>query len=123
MQNPIDTDSNGKANDQHQADFNALLIDSVDEAVSEVMGAKTSSLFWRHFQAYLGMTREEMPNDLPKLFTSLQTVFGSGDYTVGEMVIRKLYAKANVPLNFSHNHPLAECAQKLRQILARQETP
>ena len=66
------------------------------------------------------MTREEMPNDLPKLFRSLETVFGKGDETIGEVVIREVYKKANVPLNFSHNHPLAEYAEELKQILVNQ---
>ena len=100
--------------------FKDLLVDVVDEAISHIMGAKTSSIFWRHFQAYLGITREEMPNDLPKLFASLEAIFGKGGETIGEVVIRELYKRANVPLNFVHNRPLAEYAEALKQILASQ---
>jgi hypothetical protein len=104
-----------------QASFDDLLINSVDEAVSEILGPRITSMFWRHFQAYLGITREEMPSHISQLIRSLQEIFGTGGQTVGEIVIRKLYQKAGVSLNFSRNHPLAEYAEELKQILAKDE--
>jgi hypothetical protein len=106
--------------EKHQINFNKFLIDSLDEAVTEVLDVKTSSILWRHYEAFLGITREEMPDHLPKLFESIQIVFGTGDETVGERVIRKLYAKANIPLKYSHNRPLVEYAEELKQILAKE---
>jgi hypothetical protein len=105
--------------EKRRISFNELLIDSVEEAVTEVLGVKISSIVWRHYQAFLGITHEEMPDHLPKLFESIGTIFGTGYETVGEVVIRKLYAKANVPLKYSHNRPLVEYAEELRQILAK----
>jgi hypothetical protein len=101
-------------------DFNTLLIDVVDEVVTEIFGTKSSSMFWHHYQAFLGITREEMPNQLPALFDSLRTIFGSAQQTLSEVIIRKLYEKANLPLNYSPKRPPAQYAEELKQILNKQ---
>ena len=98
--------------------FNSLLIESVDEAVERVIGDRASSLFWRH-SAYLGIKRGELSNELPKLFTSLQAMFGKSE-TVGELAVRILYKKAGVPLNFSDSHHPVEYAEELKRILANE---
>jgi len=105
-----------------QGDFDTLLIDAVDEVVTEIFGTKSSSVFWCHYLAFLGISREEMPNQLPRLFNSLGTIFGVAQQTVGEFIIRKLYEKANVPLNYSPNRPPAQYAEELRQILTKEKT-
>jgi hypothetical protein len=53
---------------KHRTDFNELLVDSVDEAITEVLGAKVTSAFWHHYQAFLGITREAVQHAFhPKL--------------------------------------------------------
>jgi hypothetical protein len=103
---------------KHQKGFDHLLLESIDEAVTEVLGAKVTSILWRHWEDNIGVTREDLPNHLPKLFESIQTTFGRGGETVGERVIKRLYTKANVPLEYSQNRPLEEYVKKLKQILA-----
>ena len=56
---------------KHRTDFNDLLVDSVDEAISEVLGNRVTAAFWYHYQAFLGITRDEMPYRLDTLFASL----------------------------------------------------
>jgi hypothetical protein len=97
--------------------FDDILVDSVDEVITEVVGGKTSSIFWRHYQAFIGVTRDEMSHQLPKLFESIQTIFGTGDGTVGERVIKKMYAKAHLPIEYGDRRPLVEYAEELKEIL------
>jgi len=101
-----------------RTDFNDLLIDSVDETITEVLGSRVTSAFWYHYQAYLGVSRDEMPYRLPTLFESLKGVFGVGGETLGRIVVKKLYAKANVPLNYSSDRSLLEYVEELKQTLA-----
>jgi hypothetical protein len=100
-------------------EFNVLLIDSVDEAISEVLGDQVNSAFWRHFQAFIGLTRDEMPNHLDKLFLAHRGAFGVGGETLGRVIIKKLYAKANIPLELKPDRTLTEYATALKQILAQ----
>lgn len=123
-------DCNGKANlvngvnsdsgaGKPRIEFGDLLVDSVDEVFNETLGAKITAMFWQHWSTSLGVTRENMPNHLPQVLESIQEVFGTGYRTMGEQLIRRLYAKANTPLKFSNNQELLEYAEELRQILAR----
>jgi hypothetical protein len=111
-------ETNGKASNR-QIDFNNLVIDSVDEVFAEVLGVRLSGMLWQHYQSSLGITREEIPYHLPKLFESMENIFGGGYESVGERLIKKLYAKADIPLKFSENRPLPEYAEQLKQILAK----
>jgi len=104
---------------KHRTDFNALLVDSVDEAISEVLGSRVTSAFWHHYQAFLGITRDEMPYRLDTLFASLKGTFGVGGETLGRHIVKKLYAKANAPLELKPDHTLAEYVEELKQILAQ----
>jgi len=116
---PIKDTNNVSLDRKTRISFNDILVDSFDEVVTEVVGVKVSSILWRHYQAFLGITRDEIPHQLPKLFESIQTIFGTGDGTVGERVVKKMYAKAHVPLEYIDNRPLAEYAEKLKQILTQ----
>jgi hypothetical protein len=115
MKNTNDMDH--KVSNQYRADFNGLLVDSVEETITEILGAKVARILWRYWETYLDITRENMPSNLQKLFESMQTIFGRGGETVGERVIRKLYAKADVSLRYSDNRPLTGYAEELRQSL------
>ncbi len=102
----------------HLTDFNDLLIDSVDEAISEVLGNRVTAAFWYHYQAFLGITRDEMPYRLDTLFASLKGAFGVGGETLGRVIVKKLYAKANVPLDLKIERTFTEHVEELKRILA-----
>ena len=55
-----------------------FLVDSVDEAISGVLGNRVTAAFWYHYQAFFGITRAEMPLRLDTLFASLKGTFGVG---------------------------------------------
>ena len=101
-----------------QIGFDQLLSDSFDEVLTDALGSRISSILWRQWSKSLGINPEKLSNHLPELFESIRTVFGTGYGTVGELAIRRAYAKANLPLDYSSNRPLLEYAQELKQILA-----
>ena len=102
-------------------DFNDWLVDSVDETIREVLGAETTSNLWHHFQTTLGITREEIPYRLPTLFQYLNAKFGIGGAGLNLVIVKKLYSKAKVPLNYEPSRPLTEYIEELKQILARKD--
>ena len=91
----------------------------MDETIREVLGAETTGNLWHHFQTALGITREEIPNRLPQLFQYLNATFGIGGAGLNLVIVKRLYSKAKVPLNYSPARPLAEYIEELKQILAR----
>jgi len=108
---------NGSETAKRQIGSDQLLSESFDEVLTEVLGSKISSMFWHHWSISLGINRENFSNHLPKLFESIQAIFGNGHRTVGELAVRRAYAKANLPLDYSASRPLLEYAQELKQIL------
>jgi len=102
-----------------RTDFNDLVVESVGETITEVLGGRVTSAFWYHYQAFLGITREEMPYRLDTLFSSLKGTFGVGGETLGRRIVQKLYAKVGVPLNFAPDRPLTDYVEELKQILAK----
>jgi len=100
-------------------DFDGLLVHILDEALTEILGEKIASMLWTYWATSLGITRENVSSRLPELFESIQAIFGTGYETVGERVIKRLYAKANVPLEYSDKQPLGDYAEKLKHILAK----
>jgi hypothetical protein len=101
-----------------RTEFNNLLVDSVNEAITDILGPKVNEALWYHYQAYVGVTRDEIPYQLDTFFNSLKTVFGLGGETLGRVIVKKLYAKANVPLQLVPDRPLSEYVETLKQILA-----
>jgi len=99
-------------------DFNDWVVESVDEAIRDVLGPEITDKLWNHFQGLLGITREEIPYRLPSLFQYLNATLGIGGATLSLVIVKKLYAKAKVPLNYAPSRPLAEYIDELKQILA-----
>ena len=104
---------------KHDSDFDDLLVEAIDETLSEVLGHRANQAFWYHFQAFLGISRNEMPHHLDTLFTALNIMFGVGGESLGRRIVRKLYAKVNVPLDYYADRPLMECIEELKQILTK----
>lgn len=104
---------------RHRTDFNDLLIASVEETISEILGARVTGAFWYHYQAFLGITREEMPYRLETLFQTLKGTFGVGGETLGRSIVRKLYSKAGVPLIYVPDRSLVDYVEELKQTLAK----
>lgn len=102
-----------------RTDFNDPLIDSVEETVREVLGAEVNPAFWFHYQAFLGISREEMPNRLDAFFASLKGTFGVGRDILGRLIVKKVYSKANVPFTYVPDKPLAQCLEELKQTLSQ----
>lgn len=102
-----------------RADFSDLLVESVGETITEVLGTRVTAALWHHYQAYLGITRDEMPYRLDEFFSSLKGIFGVGGETLGRRILQKLYAKAGVPLSYTPDRPFAEYVEELKEILAR----
>jgi len=101
-----------------RTEFNDLLVDSVTEAISDVLGAKVNDAFWHHYRTHLGIAREEMPYRLDTLFAELKSAFGIGGETLGRLIVKRLYAKTETPLKYVPGRPFAEYVEALKDILA-----
>lgn len=96
-----------------------MLIESVQETITDVLGASVIPAIWYHYQVFFSITRDKIPYRLDALFSSLKKTFGIGGETLGRIIIKKLYAKAEVPLNYVPQRPFTDYVEELKQILAK----
>ena len=82
--------------------FDGLLVESVDTALSDLLGERTRNLIYDYLAAHYGYGREEIPQKIDEFYSFLQNTFSSGGKTVGRTIIRRLFDKlgyeyVNVP--------------------------
>jgi len=74
-------------------DFNALLIDSVSEVLTELLSKKVTDAFYDHLETEYSFPREEIPQRLNDFLLILERTFGKGGQVVERCIAKKMYAK------------------------------
>jgi len=82
--------------------FDQLLIESVDQALSDLLGDRTRNQIYDFICARYNYGREEIPERIEDFYAFLENTFASGSKTVGRTIIRRLFARlgyeyVNVP--------------------------
>jgi hypothetical protein len=72
-------------------------------------------------QAYLGLSVEEMLNDVDLLFDSLEGSFGICGGDLCKLVVRKMYHKAGLPFYDVAGTQMIQYVYELKRILAMAE--
>lgn len=97
-----------------------MLIKTVEEAISEVLGAKAASSIFYYLETYHSVRREELPNNLSTFFSVLEKVFGAGGRTIGRAVVRKLYVKLALEFVEKPDKELTDyIAEAMKQLAKR----
>lgn len=73
--------------------LDALLLECVDEALTDLLGTRAREAVYDHLERNLFLSRTEIPVRLDDFFTLLDETFGKGGKTIGRYIARKLYAK------------------------------
>lgn len=77
--------------------FDQILVESVYEVISDALGQRLTEELTHHLQAYIGLSNDEMQNDLASLFRSLRGSFGVQGDTLSKLIVKKMYQKADIP--------------------------
>ena len=83
-------------------DFDYLLLESIDEALADLLGRRSRDQIYDHLATQYRYGREEIPIKIFEFCEFLEKVFSSGSKTVGRTIIRRLcerlgYEFVNVP--------------------------
>jgi len=101
-------------------EFNELLTKAVEEAMSEVLGAKAASSIFYYLETYHSLKREELPDNLSIFFSVLEKMFGTGGRTIGRAVVRKLYVKLALEFVEKPDKELTDyIAEAMKQLAKR----
>lgn len=75
------------------ADLNSLLIDSIDETISSVLGGVILEATYRFLAKDCGITRERIPEQLDKFDGALVRMYGVGGITLSRAIAKRLCGK------------------------------
>jgi hypothetical protein len=82
--------------------FGYLLLESIDEALADLLGRRSRDLIYDHLATQYRYGREEIPLKIHEFYEFLESMFSSGSRTIGRTIIRRLcdklgYEFVNVP--------------------------
>lgn len=78
-------------------DFTQILLESVNESISIALGRPITPELNHHLQAYIGLSDDEMGDNVDLLFSSLTDSFGIRGGDIRRMVVKRMYQKADIP--------------------------
>jgi hypothetical protein len=75
-------------------DFGRLLLDSVDEALTDLFGVGFREMFYRYLEAKFCIMKATFPSRVDDLAIALSTTFGpTGSLVLGRAIAKRLYSK------------------------------
>jgi hypothetical protein len=81
----------------HESDSGRLLLDSVDEALTDLFGAEFREMFYRYLEERFDMMKATIPSRLNDLASVLSTTFGpTGSLVLGRAIAKRLYSKVGM---------------------------
>jgi hypothetical protein len=70
-----------------------LLVESMDEALTGLLGKRAREAVFEHLERNCLLTREEIPNRLADFFGLMDETFGKGSKTIARVIAKRLYSK------------------------------
>ena len=80
-----------------RTDFAEILLESVNESISIALGLPITPELNHHLQAYIGLSDDEMEDNVDRLFSTLIDSFGIQGGDIRKMEVKRMYQKAGVP--------------------------
>ena len=73
--------------------LNDLILDSIDDALSGLLGVRGRDLIYDHIARNYSFGREDIPLHMDQFLALLEKTFSSGSRTIGRTILRHLYDK------------------------------
>ncbi len=118
----LKTESNSPT-PRSRTDFGQILLESVNESISVALGRPITPQLIGTLQAYLGLSVDEMEDNVDVLFSSLRDSFGIQGADIRRMVVRRMYQKTGIPFYEVAGTQMIQYVHELRRILAMIEYP
>jgi hypothetical protein len=96
--------------------FNRVLVKSVEETITTILGGNVAEAFGYHFYAFLGVARDEIPSHLKELCSALVESFGVGGRVLERAICRRLYAELELSLVQKPDCTLPMCAEDAKKM-------
>jgi len=102
-------------------DFTQILLESVNESISITLGRPITPELNHHLEAYIGLSDDEMEDNVDRLFSTLIDSFGLQGSDIRKMVVKRMYQKAGVPFYEVAGTHMIQYVHELKLKLTPQE--
>jgi hypothetical protein len=89
-------------------EFNDVLVESIDEAITDLLRRPVVDALYAHLQTFHSIARDEVPCRLDTLMTTLEKTFGSSARIITKAIARKFYLKLGLEFTDNPSHTLLE---------------
>jgi hypothetical protein len=104
-----------------ESEFNSLLLDSVEEALTDVLGTKFTDRFFTLLETELQISKTEIPNRLDKFTSVLSTVFGSrAALVIGRAIAKRFYTRLEIPFVKKDSYTILNYSTEAKFIMGNQ---
>ncbi len=100
-----------------RTDFTQILLESVNESISIALGRPVGPELSHELQAYIGLSDDEMEDNVDRLFASLKDSFGLQGGDIRRMAVKRMYQKAGVPFYEVAGIEMIQYVQELKRVL------
>jgi hypothetical protein len=100
-------------------EFNQLILEAIDDALSVLGDEPVKSSFYYHLEKRANIEHHEIPNKLEDFHEALTGLFYDGAVILERRICRSLYAKLHFELPRDNGCTLKEC---VREALERYES-
>ena len=99
--------------------FNEVLVKSIDEALTELLGEKGRDHLYQHLAEHYDVTRDEIPYRLDSLHAAIEQTLGDKASRILDLEIAKyLSRQIKVPLPETRDYTLQTYLLKARKLIA-----
>jgi hypothetical protein len=98
-------------------EFNDVLVESIDEAITDLLSRPVVDALYAHLQTNYSISRDEVPCRLDTLITTLEKTFGSSARIITKAIARKFYLKLGLEFTGDPSRTLLEYIDEAKMKL------
>jgi hypothetical protein len=104
----------------HTDAFSALLLESIDEALTDLLGRRAREAVYDYLERNCLVARNELPTRLEAFVTLLDDTFGKGGKTIGRVVAKRLHSKLEWEFIEVPGYGLVDYVEAVRARIGRE---
>jgi hypothetical protein len=91
------------------------LLESIDETITVLLSREVADALYLHLQTFYSIPRDELPNKIESLCSTLKKIFGvSGTETISKAIARTLFVKLGLTFPTGPSRTLPEYVQEAK---------
>jgi hypothetical protein len=101
-------------NHEQSRDFNSLLLECIQETITALLSQQVTESIFAHLKATHNISKEDVPNSLNLLTSTLEMTFGSSAKIVGKAIAKRLYARLGLEFSNDHRRTLVDYVEQAK---------